>query len=221
MRSPRHIAIEGVIGVGKSTLTRLVAERLGARAIFEPVVENPFLARFYQDRPRYAFQTQLFFLLTRFQQQLELRQGDLFTPSVVCDYLFAKDRIFARLNLAEDEIALYEQVYRLLDGRLPRPDLVVYLQAPTEVLQERIRRRGLSFEQEIPREYLDELSDLYNDFFSSYDESPLLVVHTAELNLVHHEPDREYVLQAIREIRGGTRHLVPLGSRSRDPDGVG
>ncbi len=217
MQGLRYIAVEGVIGVGKTSLTRRLARHFSGRGVYEPVVENPFLARFYEDRTRYAFQTQLFFLLTRFQQQDALKQGDLFAPTLVSDYLFSKDRIFAQLNLSNDELALYQQVYRLLDGRTPRPDLVIYLQAPTEVLQGRIRARGLPFEQAIPDEYLDHLAELYNDFFSTYDEAPLLVVQTSDLDLVHREEDFTYLLEAVVEHREGTRFLNAAGIRSVGP----
>ena len=140
MSIPRYIAIEGVIGVGKSSLTRLLQKEFDARACFEPVVENPFLAKFYTDRKRYAFQTQLFFLLTRFQQQVELQQPGLFSPTTVCDYLFAKDRMFATLNLDRDELVLYNQIYETLDARLPSPDLVIYLQADTDTLMKNISK---------------------------------------------------------------------------------
>ncbi|MEE2829704.1 MAG: deoxynucleoside kinase [Myxococcota bacterium] len=212
MRTPGYIAVEGVIGVGKSSLTRLLAEEFGARAVFEPVVENPFLARFYQDRRRYAFQTQLFFLLTRYQQQIELRQPGLFASSTVCDYLFAKDRMFATLNLDRDELTLYNQIYETLDARLPRPDLVIYLQANTEVLLERIQKRGLDFERDMDSSYLRELAELYNDFFFNYRESPLLVVQTSGIDFVNNEDDREWLLKEILAMKGGTKHLIPLGS---------
>jgi len=209
---PRYIAVEGVIGVGKSSLTRLLTKEFDARPCFEPVVENPFLAKFYSDRKRYAFQTQLFFLLTRYQQQMELKQPGLFAPSTVCDYLFAKDRMFATLNLDRDELVLYNQIYETLDARLPTPDLVIYLQADTEVLMDRIKRRGLEFEQDMDASYLRELAELYNDFFFNYRESPLLVVQTSGIDFVNNEDDKEWLLKEILAMKGGTKHLIPLGS---------
>ena len=212
MRIPRYIAIDGVIGVGKSTLTRFLAERFEAQPVFEPVIENPFLPRFYKDRARYAFQTQLYFLLTRYQQQVELKQPGLFVQRNVADYLFAKDRMFATLNLARDELALYNQIFETLDARLPTPDLVIYLQADTDILLDRIRRRGRDFEQGIDRSYLSELSELYNDFFFNYRGSPLLVVQTSGVDFANNHQDREWLVKEILAMRGGTKHLIPLGS---------
>lgn len=204
--------MEGVIGVGKSSLTRLLAERFDAECVFEPVIENPFLPRFYKDKKRFAFQTQLYFLLTRYQQQVELKQPGLFAPNTCCDYLFAKDKMFATLNLDRDELALYNTIYGTLDARLPTPDLVIYLQADVDILLGRIKKRGLEFEQEIDRAYLQDLSDLYNDFFFNYREAPLLVVQTSGIDFVSNAQDREWLVKEILEMKGGTKHLIPLGS---------
>ena len=212
VNSPRYICVEGVIGVGKSTLTRLVAERLGGQTVNEPVFENPFLAKFYEDRDAYAFQTQLYFLLTRYRQQVELKQPGLFVPVTVCDYLFAKDRMFATLNLSREELTLYNQIYETLDARLPTPDLVIYLQAEVDVLLERIRQRGRDFEQAIEAQYLADLSELYNDFFFNYRGSPLLVVQTSGIDFVKNSRDQEWLLKEIIAMKGGTKHLIPLGS---------
>lgn len=212
MRTLRYVAVEGVIGVGKSSLTRLLASRLNGRCVLEPVIENPFLPRFYQDRKRYAFQTQLYFLLTRYQQQVELMQPGLFQQATICDYLFAKDRMFATLNLDREELTLYNQIYEQLDARLPAPDLVVYLQADVDVLLERIAQRGLEFEKRIDAEYLRDLSELYNDFFFHYAETPLLVVQTSGIDFVGNTQDREWLVQEVLSMEGGTKHLVPLGS---------
>lgn len=212
MRTLRYVAVEGVIGVGKSSLTRLLANRLNGRCVLEPVIENPFLPRFYEDRKRYAFQTQLYFLLTRYQQQSELMQPGLFQQATICDYLFAKDRMFATLNLDREELALYNQIYEQLDARLPAPDLVVYLQADVDVLLERIAQRGLEFEKRIDAEYLRDLSELYNDFFFHYAETPLLVVQTSGIDFVGNTQDREWLVQEVLSMEGGTKHLVPLGS---------
>lgn len=209
---PRYIGIEGVIGVGKTSLTKILAERFSGRAVHEPVVENPFLANFYEDQKAYAFQTQLYFLLTRYKQQEDLKQPGLFTPTTVCDYLFAKDKIFANLTLDRDELALYQQIYDTLDARLPSPDLVIYLQADIEILLDRIRKRGLEFEQGIDPDYLRNLSSLYNDFFFNYRESPLLVVQTSGIDFVNNDADREWLIREILEMKGGTKHLIPLGS---------
>src|SRR3989454_11792224 len=174
----RYIAVEGPIGVGKTTLTRALAKRFGGRTVFEIVEENPFLASFYQDRAKYAFQTQLFFLLSRFRQQQELFQQDLFSQLTVSDYLFAKDRIFASITLDPNELALYERVYEHLGPRVMKPDLVIYLQARLDVLLARIRKRGREFERKFDPEYLAEVSRTYNDFFHPYEETPLLGINT-------------------------------------------
>jgi deoxyadenosine/deoxycytidine kinase len=203
----RYVAVEGVIGVGKTTLTKRLAKSLSASAVLEVVEENPFLARFYDDPDAFAFQTQMFFLLSRYRQQLDLSQRDLFAESVVSDYLFAKDQIFATINLGEDELALYRTIVPLLEARLARPDLVVYLQATTDVLLQRIKRRGRSFERDIAGEYLETLSDAYNHFFFHYDETPLLIVNTNEMDLVGNDEDYERLLQLIREHTSGTQYV--------------
>ncbi len=214
MATKRYIAIEGPIGVGKTTLAELLATELGARTLLEDVDSNPFLPKFYEDPKKYAFQTQVFFLLSRYQQQRELSQYELFNTSVVSDYLFAKDRIFAYLNLDENELALYEQLYRLIDARVPKPDLVVYLQASSEVLIERIKKRGKYYEQKITEEYLKRLVDAYNKYFFYYKETPLLVVNTSSIDFVNNKEDREDLIKEIGSVKGGVQYYIPLGSRS-------
>jgi deoxyguanosine kinase len=212
---PRHryIVVEGPIGVGKTSLTRALAERFSGRAVFEQVEENPFLASFYQDRNKHAFQTQLFFLLSRFKQQQELFQQDLFSRVTVSDYLFAKDRIFASITLDPNELALYERVYEHLGPRVMRPDLVIYLQARLEVLLSRIRKRGREFERRFDPEYLAELARTYNDFFHRYDETPLLVINTSDIDFVESEKDFEELIRVVGSIRAGTQYYQPLGTR--------
>jgi deoxyguanosine kinase len=216
--SPTHdpvfLAIEGVIGVGKSTLSRRIAERLHARLVLEEVEENPFLEGFYSDRRRYAFQCQMFFLLSRYRQQRSLGQLDIFKGRIVCDYLFRKDRIFATLNLDESEMDLYDQIWPLLERDLPRPDRVVYLQASLETLMRRIERRGRTFEQGIDPEYLRSLSEEYNRFFFHYDEAPLLVVNTDEIDFVERADDFEDLLTRIREHKAGTLYYNPVGGKA-------
>jgi deoxyguanosine kinase len=212
---PRHryIAVEGPIGVGKTSLTRALAKRFGGRSVFELVEENPFLASFYQDRNKFAFQTQLFFLLSRFQQQQELFQQDLFAQVTVSDYLFAKDRIFASITLDPNELALYERVYEHLGPRVMKPDLVIYLQARLDVLLARIRKRGREFERKFDPEYLAELARTYNDFFHRYDETPLLVINTSDIDFVESEKDFEELIRAMGSIKAGTHYYQPLGTR--------
>ena len=210
---PRYIAVEGPIGVGKTTLAEVLAERLGGKLVLEAVEENPFLPGFYADRRKHAFQAQLFFLLSRFQQQQDLFQQDLFSQSTVADYLFAKDRIFAALTLAPEELALYERVYELLGPRVVRPDLVVYLQARTEVLLARIKKRGRDYERGFDAGYLEALAKAYNDFFFHYDDGPLLVVNASDVDLAAPE-DQEALVQVIRRHRKGIQHYVPLGTRT-------
>jgi deoxyguanosine kinase len=214
MERPRYIAVEGPIGVGKSTLAQILAERLGARMISEQPDENPFLRGFYADRKKHAFQAQIFFLLSRFQQQQALLQQDLFSQSSVADYLFAKDRIFAALTLEPAELALYGQIYDLLGARVVRPDLVVYLQARTDVLMTRIKKRGRDYERGMDPGYIEALATAYNDFFFHYDDSPLLVVNTSDIDIEGNPDDLEALLTVIRRHRKGTQHYVPLGTRT-------
>jgi deoxyadenosine/deoxycytidine kinase len=210
---PRYIAVEGPVGVGKSALARVLAERLGARHVEENPEENPFLRAYYQDRKKHAFQAQLFFLLSRFQQQQALFQQDLFSRSTVAEYLFARDRIFAALTLGQDELALYDRVYDLLGPRVVKPDLVVYLQARTDALLAGIRRRGRDYERSIDGAWLDGLAKAYNDFFFHYEETPLLVVNVSDLDLEGNPDDVEALIAVVRKHRKGTQHYVPLGTR--------
>jgi deoxyguanosine kinase len=209
----RYIVVEGPIGVGKSSLTNIVAERFQARRVMEVVEENPFLASFYGDRAKYAFQTQMFFLLSRFKQQQELFQQDLFSAVTVSDYLFAKDRIFANLTLQADELSLYERVFEALQPRVTKPDLVIYLQARIDVLLARIKKRGREFERKFDPDYLDGLCKAYNDFFFHYTDTPLLVVNTSDIDFVNNPADLEDLLSVIRQTRKGTVHYQPLPSR--------
>jgi deoxyguanosine kinase len=209
----RYIVVEGPIGVGKTTLTRALAKRFRARTVLEAVEENPFLASFYQDKSKFAFQTQLFFLLSRFKQQQELFQQDLFGQVTVSDYLFAKDRIFASITLDGNELSLYERVYEMLGPRVMKPDLVIYLQARLEVLLSRIKKRGREFERKFDAGYLGELSRTYNDFFHRYDETPLLVINTSDIDYVESEADLADLIKTIDQTRQGTRYYQPLGTR--------
>ena len=203
----RYVAVEGVIGVGKTTLARRLAKSFDSAILLEIVEENPLLARFYDDPEAYAFQTQIFFLLSRFRQQMELSQRDMFAQSVVADYIFAKDQIFATINLSEEELSLYRTIVPLLEARLVKPELVVYLQATVDVLLERIKRRGRAFEREISREYLETLAEAYNHFFFHYDETPLLIVNTNEMDLVGEGEDYGRLLKMIQEHTSGTQYV--------------
>ena len=208
----RSIAIEGVIGAGKTSLSKMLAQDLEAELDLEVVEGNPFLSRFYEDRKSHAFVTQMFFLLSRYRQQLTRTQMSLFGPRVVSDYIFAKDRIFANINLDEDELWLYERVAEVLDEKIPRPDVVVYLQASTEVLLRRISWRGRAYERNIDPEYIAALNESYNYFFFHYSDTPLLVVNTNDLDFVrnrrHYEDLRDNVVQSFT----GTRYYAPSWS---------
>lgn len=210
---PRYVAVEGPIGVGKTSLARQLAKVFQARLVLEEAEKNPFLERFYEDREKYAFQTQIFFLLSRYRQQRELIQGNLFEQNVVSDYIFQKDKIFAYINLEEDELKLYESLYRLLGANVPKPDLVIYLQAKPEVLLARIKKRNNPYERNINLEYLKALADAYNEFFFHYRETPLLVVNTSEIDFVESKRDLEHIIKEIKNIKKGVQHYIPLGSR--------
>jgi len=208
-RGGGYIAIEGPIGVGKTSLAQALGLRIGERIVLEDTDSNPFIARFYQDPEKYAFPVQLYFLLTRYTQQRQLAQQDLFAQAPVSDYLLAKERIVARLNLDPDELVLYEGVYRLLDGQLARPDLVVYIRARVEVLAERLRKRNRTFERHISMEYLERVSAAYRDFFFYYDETPLLVVDSSEIDFVDDPGDLEDLLREIDRTVTGSHYYVP------------
>jgi deoxyadenosine/deoxycytidine kinase len=211
-KTPRYLAIEGPIGVGKSSLAKILAQKYASRLVKEEVAGNPFLERFYENPRKFAFQTQLFFLLSRYRQQRELAQGDLFEAGLVCDYILAKDKIFALINLEDDEISLYESVYKLLVSTLPKPDLVIYLQARPEVLLARVRKRGIAYERNISLDYLRTLSDAYNEYFFHYNETPLLVVNTSEIDFVESPRDLEHLVREVKSVKRGTQHYIPLGS---------
>jgi len=213
MTKKKYIVVEGPIGVGKTSLAKILAAEFQARCVFEKVEDNPFLPKFYEDRETYAFQNQLFFLLSRYQQQRELIQQDLFSQNMVADYLFAKDKIFATLTLNSEELSLYQQIYQLLDTRIPKPDLVVYLQARPEVLYKRIRKRDKKYERGVTLEYLEEVAQAYNRYFFQYDETPLLVVSTSEIDFVSSGKDLADLTKEINNMGSGTQHYIPLGSR--------
>ena len=207
----RHIAIEGPIGVGKTSLVERLASRFEGVKLLEDV-QNPFLDPFYKGRGGAAFQVQLFFLLSRHQQHLEIAQRELFTRLVVADYTMPKDRIFARLNLNDEEFRLYDRLYQLLTLQLPRPDLVIYLEGAVETCMKRIKLRGREFERNMDPGYLRRLKDAYNTYFYRYSETPLLVVNTDEIDFVRNSEDFENLVEQISRLRKGTQVYVPLGS---------
>jgi len=207
----RYIAVEGVIGVGKTTLARMLGERFGARVLLERFEENPFLEKFYKDPEHYAFQTQIFFLLSRYRQQQELFQADLFQKVVVSDYMFEKDKIFAYLNLQDDELRLYETLVAQLEKNIPAPDLVVYLQSNVERLMVNIRRRARSIEEPISEEYIRNLNEAYNYFFFRYKAAPLLIVNATQLDFVDNRKDFEELLaQILRPQRSAVEYYNPI-----------
>ncbi len=210
MTANRYIVVEGVIGAGKTSLARMLSERLSARLVLEEVEENPFLKDFYRDRARHAFQTQMHFLFSRYQQQRGLRQLELFAERMVSDYLFQKDRIFAGLNLSDRELALYERLVTWLELDVMKPDVVVYLQASPDTLLERIGRRGRPFEKDMERDYLRQLNEAYNHFFFHYVESPLLVVNTNGIDFVNNPDDFSDLERRILSHREGTVYYAPL-----------
>ncbi len=215
LRHTRYIVTEGPIGVGKTSLTSLLAEALEARLILERAEDNPFLTDFYKDPARYRFQTQTFFLLNRFAQQEEMIQPDLFTRITISDYLFAKDRIFAYLNLDDHELALYEQIYKLLAPKIVKPDLVIFLQADTDTLLRRIKQRGRPFEKDVDRDYIAAVNEAYSQYFFRYTETPLLVINTSDIDFVHRREDLEDLLKQILSMKQGILYYVPKSRTKR------
>ena len=210
MRNLYYIAIEGPIGVGKTSLANLMTKELGARLVLEEFEENPFLPDFYKDPERYAFQTQLFFLLQRYRQQQELRQVDMFQKLLVTDYMFVKDRLFASLNLGEKEMQLYDTVANLLERNIIKPDLVIYLQADTDTLMKNIAQRGREMETDITYEYIDALGQVYTEYFFRYQETPLVIINTNNIDFVHNEDDLKEVINYIRQPVSGTKFFNPV-----------
>jgi len=206
---PRYIAVEGPIGVGKTSFTKRLATSLNYETVLEAPEKNPFLERFYQNRRQAALQTQLFFLFERARQIQQLRQGELFEPVRVADFLIDKDRLFAEINLDPDELKLYDNIYDHLTIDAPTPDLVVYLQAPAEVLMRRIQHRGISSEQNIETGYLNQLVDTYTNFFHYYDAAPLLIVNAAEIDLVNNNQDYEQLIAYLLTISRGRHYYNP------------
>lgn len=212
-----HLCIEGVIGVGKTTLCHLLEERFDARLVLEEAEQNPFLAKFYEDRRNYAFQTQLWFLVSRYRQlSAAFVQEDLFHTLAVTDYMFAKDSIFASINLDDDELALYNTVAKALEKDVSKPDFVVYLQASTDTLMRRIGKRGRPYEFNMDASYIDIINEAYNHFFFHYTDSPLLIINTNDIDFVLNSEDLEEIIGQIAESKSGINFYQPLGTKNRE-----
>ena len=210
MRNLYYIAIEGPIGVGKTSLAQLLSKELGARLVLEDFEDNPFLPDFYNDPERFGFQTQLFFLLQRYRQQLDLRQVDMFQKLLITDYMFVKDRLFASLNLGDKEMQLYDTVASLLERNIIRPDIVIYLQADTDVLMKNIEKRGRNMEKNITWEYIDALNQVYTEYFFRYQDTPLVIINTNNIDFVENENDLKEVIDYIRQPVSGTKFFNPV-----------
>ena len=210
MRNLYYIAIEGPIGVGKTSLAKLLSKELGARLVLEDFEDNPFLPDFYNDPERFGFQTQLFFLLQRYRQQQDLRQVDMFQKLLITDYMFVKDRLFASLNLGDKEMQLYDTVASLLERNIIRPDIVIYLQADTDVLMKNIEKRGRNMEKDVTWEYIDALNQVYTEYFFRYQDTPLVIINTNNIDFVENENDLKEVIDYIRQPVSGTKFFNPV-----------
>lgn len=206
----KSIAVEGPIGVGKTSFVELLARKFDAHKILEDI-DNPFLNDFYQDKPGSAFQAQLFFLLSRYRQLQELTQRDLFSQIMLADYIFPKDKIFAYLNLDDSELMIYDKLYNMLEAQVPKPDLVIFLQAETSCLVDRILRRRRKFEEGISEAYINEVNKAYNYYFFHYNQAPLLVIDTTHIDFVHQEEHLDELVEQIRKMDRGVQYYRPLG----------
>ena len=213
---PKYIAVEGVIGVGKTTFSKMLADCFNAELVAEEVFENPFLVDFYKNPKRYAFSCQLFFLISRFQQQQQLYTRDLFAERIVADYLFAKDSIFASVNLSNRELALYNKIAPTLSQNIPKPDLVIYLQASTDILMQRIGKRNFSFEKAIDYDYIEMVNKAYDYYFFDYTDTPLLVVKTNEIDFVNNPEHFEDLIDQISKPITGKKYYAPSGNLARN-----
>ena len=209
MRNLNYVVIEGAIGVGKTSLAKLLSDRLDAKLVLEKFEENPFLSEFYDDPVRFAFQTQLFFLLQRYQQQQELRQVDMFHNLLISDYMFIKDRLFASLNLDEKEMSLYDSIANMLERNVINPDLIIYLQADTNTLMKNIAKRGREFEANISYDYINGLNEIYTEYFFRYNETPLVIINTNYIDFVNNSTDLDQVIDYIRQPVSGTKFFNP------------
>ncbi|MBI4652015.1 deoxynucleoside kinase [Candidatus Desantisbacteria bacterium] len=209
MQSYKYIAVEGPIGVGKTSLVHLLGKMFNAKEVLEDIEDNPFLENFYKNIRLHAFQTQIFFLISRYKQLEQLIQPGLFEDMVITDYILDKDKIFAMVTLDDDEMNMYNQIYPLFNRRTPNPDLLIYLQASTDVLWERIKKRNRHFEKNISKEYLKEINQAYDSYFFTYSETPLLVINTNEIDYVHSSADLDDLIKQIKEMGKGTKYYIP------------
>ncbi len=212
MRNLNYIAIEGPIGVGKTSLAKLLSKRLSAKLILEKFEDNPFLSEFYNDPGRFAFQTQLFFLLQRYQQQQDIRQVDMFHNLLISDYMFIKDRLFASLNLDDKEMNLYDSIANMMERNVINPDLIIYLQADTSTLMKNIDKRGRDFENNISYDYINALNEIYTEYFFRYNDTPLVIINTNNIDFVNNADDLDQVIEYIRQPVSGTKFFNPSGS---------
>ena len=209
MKKTYHIVVEGSIGVGKTSLSKILSEKLKCKLVLEEFEENPFLTDFYKDSDRYAFQTQLFFLLSRYKQQIEFQQIDIFTKAIVSDYMFMKDRIFASLNLNDKEMSLYNNVALILEKNMIHPDLIIFLQSDTDRLMKNIKSRGRNYEMAMDWNYIDSLNQMYNEYFFRYNKSPLLIINTNDIDFVNNSLDLKEILSIVRKPIHGTKYYNP------------
>ena len=207
--SSYHICIEGTIGVGKTSLVNLLAKEMDAKTVLEKFEDNPFLKDFYSDRTRYAMQTQLFFLLSRYKQQQQLQQMDMFTKSIISDYMFDKDRLFAALNLGDMELDLYNRIANELQKNIVYPDLTIFLQSETDRLMYNIKIRGREFEKNMDYSYIDNLNRIYNEYFFRYDKGPLIIINTNDIDFVNNKSDFDQILEVVRSPFSGTKFFNP------------
>ena len=212
MRNLNYIAIEGPIGVGKTSLANLLSKRLSAKLILEKFEDNPFLSEFYDDPARFAFQTQLFFLLQRYQQQHDIRQVDMFHNLLISDYMFIKDRLFASLNLDDKEMNLYDSIANMMERNVINPDLIIYLQADTSTLMKNIDKRGRDFENNISYDYINALNEIYTEYFFRYNDTPLVIINTNNIDFVNNADDLDQVIEYIRQPVSGTKFFNPSAS---------
>lgn len=212
MKNLYYIAIEGPIGVGKTSLAKLLSKKMNARLILEKFEDNPFLSEFYDDPGRFAFQTQLFFLLQRYQQQQDIRQVDMFHNIIISDYMFIKDRLFASLNLDEKEMNLYDSIANMMERNIINPDLIIYLQADTSTLMKNIEKRGRNFENNISFDYINALNDIYTEYFFRYNDTPLVIINTNNIDFVNNADDLDQVIDYINQPVSGTKFFNPSAS---------